>query len=125
MKRLTVLYDASCGLCRRARAWLAAQPALVPLEFLPAGGEAARARYPNLDHERTLREMTAISDDGRLWRGDGAWIMCLWALQDHRSQAMRFSGPLLRPLARRFVNRVSAHRHQISSALWGNEPATE
>ncbi|MBK7643357.1 MAG: DUF393 domain-containing protein [Planctomycetes bacterium] len=41
--RLTVLYDAQCGLCRRARRWLEAQPAYVPLEFVAAGSPAARA----------------------------------------------------------------------------------
>ena len=57
-QRLVVLYDSHCPICRQARAWLAAQPQLVTLDFEEAGSEAARRRFPGLDHDATLRDIT-------------------------------------------------------------------
>ncbi|GAA2336554.1 DUF393 domain-containing protein [Dactylosporangium salmoneum] len=99
--RLTVLYDAGCGLCRTARSWLAARAQLVPLEFVPAGSEEARRRYPALDPAETLADITVVADDGGVYTGDAAWIMCLWALDGYRGLAARLAQPHLRPLARR------------------------
>ena len=108
--RLTVLYDAGCGICRTARTWLAGRAQLVPLEFVPAGTVAAVERYPALDHARTLSEITVIADTGDVYEGDAAWIVCLWALEGYRSIANRLATPALRPLARGVVARAAAIR---------------
>ena len=117
MKRLTVLYDPECELCRRARRWLDDQPSHVQLEFVPAGTPAAAERFPELDPKGTLKQITVVADDGRVWRGDGAWIMCLWALRAHRRRAQQFAGPALRPFVRGFVKQVADKRYRISSWL--------
>ncbi|GGM61520.1 thiol-disulfide oxidoreductase DCC family protein [Dactylosporangium sucinum] len=101
--RLTVLYDASCGLCRTARAWLAARAQLVPLEFVAAGSTEARRRYPALDVRDTLADITVVADDGGVYTGDGAWLICLWALDDYRGLAARLAEPSMHPLARAVV----------------------
>ena len=111
MRELTILYDASCRLCRGARAWMSEQPAYVGLRFLPAAGEEARAQYPTLDAERTLDDLTVVADDGRVWRGDAAWITCLWALRPTRAHALRLASPAMRPLARAFFRTLSRSRH--------------
>jgi predicted DCC family thiol-disulfide oxidoreductase YuxK len=110
MRELTVLYDAECGLCRRFRAWLAAQrPApdgqggVVRLRFVAAGSADARALYPELDHAATLREVTVVADDGSVYVGDRAWIVCLWTTWEHRRTAVRLSSPAMRPVARAMV----------------------
>ena len=100
---LTVLYDAGCGICRGARRWLASRAQLVPLEFVAAGSTEARRRFPALDHAQTLVDITVVADDGSVYSGDGAWLMCLWALDGYRGLAARLSTPALRPLARRVV----------------------
>jgi len=109
-ERLTVLYDAGCGLCRAARRWLEGRAQLVPLEFIPAGSAQARARFPGLDHDATLRDVTVVADTGEVYAGDGAWLACLWALADHRDLAVRLSARHLRPIARRVVAAASAVR---------------
>ena len=114
LRCLTVLYDAQCGLCQRARAWLAAQPAYVQLEFLPAGSPAARERYPRLDVAATLAALHVVSDDGRVWSGARAWVMCLWALRETRALALRLSTPARMALAQRMVARLSEHRYTLS-----------
>ncbi|MFI7550231.1 thiol-disulfide oxidoreductase DCC family protein [Micromonospora sediminimaris] len=113
LRSLTVLYDAHCPLCRAARGWLSSRPQLVPLEFVPAGSAAARLRFPSLDHDATLRDLTVIADTGEVYAGDGAWFACLWALADHRETAERLARPHLLPLARRVVAAASAVRERV------------
>ena len=45
MKRLYVLYDGACGVCCRAVARLAWEPAYIELRFAPAGSMAAQAKF--------------------------------------------------------------------------------
>ncbi|WP_051812109.1 thiol-disulfide oxidoreductase DCC family protein [Kitasatospora sp. MBT63] len=100
VRRLTVLHDPDCGLCRQLTAWLRGQHQLVPLEFLAVAGPAARARYPGLDHDASLGEITVVADTGEVWRGAPAFVACLWALSGHRALAGRLATPAGLPLAR-------------------------
>lgn len=113
IRGFTVLYDAHCPLCRAARQWLASRAHLVPLEFVPAGSAEARRRFPGLDHDATLRDLTVVADTGAVYAGDGAWFACLWALADHRGTAERLARPHLLPLARRMVTTASAVRELV------------
>lgn len=100
VRRLTVLYDAECGLCAFLRDWLVRQPQLVPLELLPAGSAEARRRYPALNHGATQEEITVVGDAGQVYQGTAAWIVTLWALREHRGLAHRLSTPSGALLAR-------------------------
>jgi predicted DCC family thiol-disulfide oxidoreductase YuxK len=115
MKKLYVLYDGSCGICVRARRWMSRQPTLVALEFVPADSLEAHALFPALTD--TLEELNVVSDDGDVWRGAGAWLMCLWALAEFREWSHRLSGPALAPLARQAVELVSKNRRTLSDWL--------
>ena len=112
---VTVLYDDRCNLCRAARAWLERQPQLVPLEFLPAASPSARTRYPFLDPELTLEDLTVVGDRGEVWVGAKAWVVCLWALEGKRGLATRLSSPALMPRARAVVSFVSRHRRSLGT----------
>lgn len=112
MRRLTVLYDSSCGLCQQAWRWLNAQRQYVRLQFVPAGSDLARSRFPELDHEATLRELTVIGDGGEVYLGVKAWLMCLWALREYRALALRWSKPDRMERARRFVSWISRRRRR-------------
>ncbi|MFR9673701.1 thiol-disulfide oxidoreductase DCC family protein [Streptomyces sp. TR06-5] len=103
VRRLLVLHDAECGLCRHVTAWLSRQPQLVPLEPVPAGSARARGLLPDLDHAATLEEITVVGDSGQVYRGPAAWIAVLWALADHRATAHRLCTPLGAGLARGMV----------------------
>ena len=113
MRRLTVLYDADCSLCRRARAWLERQSQFVPLVFVPAASEEARTLFPALDHETTLAELTVVADSGEIYCGPKAWILCLWALREHRSTALTMRSPGAWWAAQSFIRQVSRNRHRI------------
>jgi predicted DCC family thiol-disulfide oxidoreductase YuxK len=90
---ITVLYDETCNVCRRARRWLEVQPQLVPLVFVAAASAEAKRKFPDLDHPTTLRKITVVADDGRVFEEERAWLVCLWALQGWRPTAIRFSEP--------------------------------
>src|SRR5215468_3091594 len=113
MSALTVLYDPTCGLCRRAHEWLAEQPKHVDLVFVPCKSEEARRRFPQLDHELTARDLTVIGERGAVYVGSKAWVMVLWALCRYRDWAYRLASPELLPTTRRVVSMISQHRYQI------------
>ena len=101
MKRLDVLYDVNCGFCRRCRDFLLVQPKHVPLRLLPQHAAITNERYPGLCHADAngwLDELVVVADDGRVWRGHKAMLVCLWALRDYRGLAVRMSRPGLVPL---------------------------
>ena len=111
--RLTVLYDASCSICRAARDWIRAEPKYIAIDFVAAGSDAARRRFPGLDHEKTLTDVTAIDDAGNVYVGAKTWLMCLWALKAYRGWAMRLSGRAL-PAAKPFIAWISRNRHRFA-----------
>jgi predicted DCC family thiol-disulfide oxidoreductase YuxK len=120
MTKLTVLYDETCGVCRRARDWLLTQPCLVPVELLPAGSPVVRERYGAVPW---IGEELVVADDrGRVWIGPSAFITCLWATVRYRPWAFRLAGPRLAPHAERFFKLVSKRRDRWSSWLGRDDP---
>ena len=110
VKGLTVLYDAQCPLCRHLRNWLLGQRRLVPLDLVPAACDEARRRFPDLDHLGTLAEITVVGDAGQVYRGTAAWIVCLWALAEHRPKAHWLATPAGAPFARATVLAAAKYR---------------
>jgi predicted DCC family thiol-disulfide oxidoreductase YuxK len=117
METLTVLYDAGCELCRRIRFWLELQPTYVRLDFVAAGSDEARRRFPGLDHTAALEELTVVSDAGDVYAGAQGWLICLWALRDYRAWALRLSTPALMPQARRLITWVSQNRWRLGTGM--------
>jgi predicted DCC family thiol-disulfide oxidoreductase YuxK len=113
VKRLTVLYDSGCSICCRARRWLADQPAHVELEFVGAGTRHARERFPDLNPEETLEDLTAVTDEGAVYRGAKAWLICLWATRRYRAMSLTLGSPALLPSARRLIEWASRNRHRF------------
>lgn len=116
MKRLTVLYDASCGFCVRCCDWLRRQPQLVPLVFVPARSVEARSLFPEL-RPGEADELVVVNAGGGVYRGERAFIMCLYALREYRAWSYRFAEPALRPLARRAFDWLSHNRKDLSRFL--------
>ena len=113
---LTVLYDPDCGLCKRAHDWLAEQPKIVELNFVPCASDEARKRYPQLNHAVTRQDLTVISNDGAVYFGPKAWLMVLWSLARYRDWAYRLATPELLPTTKRVVSLICQNRYQISRA---------
>src|SRR5262245_5538721 len=124
MNKLTVLYDANCGFCVRCRWWLINQPKYVEMDFCPAGSPEALERFPELAAAGTVDELLVVDDEGGVYRGTQAWLMCLWALVEYRETADWLSQPALMPLARGAFAMVSSNRKTLSGWL-GLEPETQ
>lgn len=119
MQSLTILYDASCDLCLRCKDWLGSQASYVPLELLPCGSDEARRRFGQIPW--LGGQLVVVADDGRVWAGASAFVMCLWALRDWREWAEQLSTPALAPLAERFFRVVSSQRRRVG-ALFSHGP---
>ena len=115
MKTLYILFDAKCGLCRRVRVWLQGQAPFIPLTFVPLQSPDLEERFPGVTAMEPARQILVVSDDGDVWRGADAWIMCLWALREFRAWSQRLANPLLRPFAMRVCDMVSRNRHRFSA----------
>jgi len=115
MNQMTVLYDAACGFCVKCRWWLVAQPKFIEMDFLPAGGALARERFPELADAGEAEELVVVGDDGSVYTGTRAWIMCLYALREYREWSIRLSTPALLPLARGAFALLGASRKKLSS----------
>lgn len=110
---ITVLYDASCGLCMFAKDWIRKQSPLVRLEFLAAGSTEAQRAFPQI----APGELAVVADTGEVWLGNHAWIVCLWALRDYRDLAFRLTSPALLLMSREAFIAVSRNRLALSSML--------
>lgn len=117
MDTLHVLYDGACPICFRQREWLAKQEAIVPLHFLPHRAEETSNRFPDIEAHLTARDFTAISDDGRIWTGPAASVMCLFALAQHREFSRRLAHPALLPYARTALDLLSCEVVKMKSLL--------
>jgi len=103
MTRLTLLYDARCGLCCAMRDWIGRQRQLIPVDCQPK---------PDAQEDLVVQ-----ADTGEVWSGDSAWLMVLWALAEYRRWSYRLASPALLPMARRVFAELSAYRGAISCQL--------
>lgn len=114
MKRLTILHDTSCAFCRRCVEWLKAQPKYLELEFIPADSSLVEYRYPELKTEFLKKELTVIDDEGGVYYGENAYVICLYALRKYRKWSVRLGNPGTRPFVRKALQAVTEQRHTLS-----------
>jgi len=115
--RLYVLYDHGCGLCSHLVQWMSRQQSVWELHFVAAGSPESRRLFPELKLPSRPEELIVVGDDGAVYRGESAYIMCLYALDGYRTLAVRMSQPAWRPLARRIFTMISTNRLRISDFL--------
>jgi predicted DCC family thiol-disulfide oxidoreductase YuxK len=115
VRYLTVVYDPECGLCKRISQWLQMQPKWIALRLVPS--TLAARLYPALAPRIARQELVVVSDEGGVYLGDHAWLMCLYALRHYRSWAKRLSRPSLLPLSRSAFAVLSGNRLRISKWL--------
>lgn len=115
MKTLHIFFDDRCDFCRRCRAWAERQPAYLELRFHPLHDERTHVAFPDLQTHHTDDNLVVFSDTGLVYLDEDAWITILWALRDWREWSYRLSRPTLRPMARKFWQWVTLHRHRWSA----------
>ncbi len=117
MKRLYILYDRQCGICRELMAWMKIQPAYLELHLMPSDSPDAMKTFPEFAKPGKPEELIVISDEGAVYRDVQAYIMCLYALEEYREWAMRLASPALLPLARQACRFLSRNRAKLSDWL--------
>lgn len=117
IRNLFVLFDGNCQMCRYCKDWLKTQRQVVALTFIEAGTLDARKLFPDLDHQKTLAELTVVADDGCFYQGTKAWLLVLWALADYRSWARTLASPEMMPIARKFITMISSNRKTINQLI--------
>jgi predicted DCC family thiol-disulfide oxidoreductase YuxK len=117
MKQLTVIYDSECGFCNYCRKWVESQYTLLPLVFIPQGSSEAVRYLRGLERTEDKDELVVVSDEGGIYRGSRAFIMCLWALEDYRELSYRLAQPQLLTFARYAFELLSRNRYALSKWL--------
>jgi predicted DCC family thiol-disulfide oxidoreductase YuxK len=117
IRNLFVLFDGNCELCRYCKDWLQTQRQTVALTFIEAGSTYAKSVFPELNHAKTLSELTVIDDEGGVYHGTKAWLLVLWALADYRSWARTLASPEMMPIARKFITMISSNRKTINQLI--------
>jgi predicted DCC family thiol-disulfide oxidoreductase YuxK len=67
--RLAVLYDADCMLCREMLQAVRQFDNSGEIDALDLHDESVRASFPGLEREQLMRELHAVDDRGRIFRG--------------------------------------------------------
>jgi len=117
MKKLYVLYDAQDDFALRSYAWLAAEPPLWPLEFVPYQASERMARFQGIVDFLHRGPLLAVGDEGGVYAGPNAFIICLYALEHYQEWSYRLSTPMLLPLARRAFELLSTQGRRFSRVM--------
>ena len=118
--RLTILYDERCAFCLRCRDWLGQQPCLVEVELLAAGSPTAHERYGAVPWLGS--ELVVADEEGNVWVGPAAFLMCLWATARYRPWAFLLSRPGWSKHAERFFAHVSKRRSAWAHWIGRKQP---
>lgn len=110
MNHLTIYYDGHCSLCCRIRNWLSTEPQIVQLRFIDRWSNRTQSPFAGQVTQFAGDDLVAVADDGRVWWGDDAWLMVLYALDDFRAWSFRLADPGYRPFLRQMVHLLSKHR---------------
>lgn len=116
MERMTMLYDPRCGFCRRIVRWLSRERSFFPIELLPNDAPEILERFRGVVPLGS-NELVVVGDDRLVYRGDAAYLMCLYALRRYRPLSFRLASPLMRPFARTFFLSVARNRYLLSAML--------
>ncbi|MBC8342148.1 MAG: DUF393 domain-containing protein [Proteobacteria bacterium] len=121
MRKLYVLYDEDCGFCRRVQRWLIEQRQYVTLIPLARQSIAARQMFGPVIDSAGDDEMIVVSDEGQIWRGTHAYLVCMWALRRTRRWSFRLARPSLRPLVRGAFATLARNRYALSKLMGASD----
>jgi predicted DCC family thiol-disulfide oxidoreductase YuxK len=81
-KKYAVIFDGSCGLCKKTIAVVKSLDLLSHVEYLDAVHRwpEIQSRFPNLDRDRCLEDMHAVSSAGKTRVGFDAYKGLAWVL---------------------------------------------
>jgi predicted DCC family thiol-disulfide oxidoreductase YuxK len=112
----TVLYDASCPLCRRSRRLIERLDWLHRFRFVDANDhEAALHLVPAFTHDELLERMHVVRSDGKVFSGFEGFRAMAPSLPITWPLVPLLWLPGVRWLGERIYDRVARSRHRIGS----------
>lgn len=109
-----VIYDGTCGFCRRQIAWIAARDRGRVFEFVPRQAAGLELRFPRLAESDFSSGLRLILPDGRIRVGaDGVYEIAR-RLPGWRRLAWLYHVPGLHGVARAAYGWVARNRNRLS-----------
>ena len=106
MRKLTLIYDRE-ELALMTRRWLERVPKHVPIQLVDVRGLGPEDVPRGLDRASLGGRLTAIDDEGNVWRDGKAELLVLWALRGYRRRALLIGHPSRLPFRRSNLNWVA------------------
>lgn len=118
-KTYAVIFDGSCGLCKKTIAVVKSLDLFSRVEYLDAVNRwpEIQKRYPNLDRDRCLEDMHAVSETGKVRAGFEAYRGLAWVLPLGWLLLPIFYFPGVATIGTMVYRMVADRRHSGSCAL--------
>lgn len=116
VRGLTVLYDPDCAVCRASKQWMLLRRPVIDVRFVAVNSALARQRFPELELAECAREITVVTDTGHVYRGERAFIMCLWSLRSTRGLALQMARGRKAPVLKAMVGATAWFRALMHSS---------
>jgi predicted DCC family thiol-disulfide oxidoreductase YuxK len=118
LKRIEVFYDGRCGMCCSFHEWINRQPRAYRIEFIPYQSQMAETVFPGIGTLDPAREMIVRTDQGEIFRGAEAWVLCLYSCANHQATAGKLASPGLLSIAIHSCRLLAANRHSLSKVFF-------
>jgi predicted DCC family thiol-disulfide oxidoreductase YuxK len=115
---IDIFYDGSCGMCCTFKDWLVAEERAFAIQCLPYQSEKAAEVFPGLSEHEPEKVMVVRTDQGEVFKGAEAWVLCLYSCKHHQKKAKTLSSKFLLPLAMKTCNLIAANRQGISDLFF-------
>ena len=119
VRSFTVLFDGSCGICRKTVAVISALDVMERVEIRDARGEwpALANRFPTLKQAECLASMHVVRSDGRVYAGFDGYRALAWAIPAWWPPLPVLYVPGVPLIGRAAYGRVAAGRHEAGCAV--------
>lgn len=131
VRRFTVLFDGSCGLCRKTMAVISALDVMKRVEIRDALSEwpALAGRFPSLTQADCLASMRVVRSDGKVYDGFEGYRALAWALPLWWPLLPLMYAPGVPAIGRAIYGRVAVGRYQTGCPVpeeptVGSRPST-
>ena len=117
-KKIEVFYDGRCGMCCSFHEWINQQKRAFEIKFVPYQAAEAERIFPGIHTLDPAREMIVRTDEGWVFRGEEAWVWCLYSCSDYRDFAHRLARPVMLGIAIRVCRLLAANRQGLSKIFF-------
>jgi predicted DCC family thiol-disulfide oxidoreductase YuxK len=118
LRKIEVFYDGRCGMCCSFHEWIHRQPRAYRIEFIPYQSPDAEKVFPGIGTLDPAREMIVRTDQGEIYRGAEAWVLCLYSCENHQAAARKLASPGLLSIAIHSCRVLAANRHSLSKVFF-------